>query len=312
MPLASRVRRRFDELPVDPAPASLIQGCHFWTGNELSPHLWYPAVQRRGGAFLGVGTDLNYTLAAWARAELVVVMDFDQSIVDLHRCYLGLLENCETPLHFLSAWSHARRDASVDLLRQRWSSDERRGEIVRAFRTAQPMVSDRLARMRGNLRAQSLPSFPDDASDYAHVRSLARNDRIVVVRGDYDGTATVLALASALTNAALPLGVVYLSNVEQYLDYTPNFRRNFLALDTHRDAVVVRTWSGPTLGHAPGEGYHYNVQSATMFASWLRDGDVARLGELLRFRTATLERGLSSLDAPVSGIRRLSGARRAT
>jgi hypothetical protein len=305
LPLAPGIRRRFDELPADPSPTHLIQGRHFWAGNETSPHLWYPAVHGRGGAFLGVGTDLNYTLSAWARAELMVVVDFDQAIVDLHRCYLGLLERCETPLGFVAAWSHEHRASSIDLLRERWADDDRRNDIVRAFRSAQPMVATRLARMRVALRAQSLPSFSDDARAYAHVRSLACTRRIVVVRGNYDGRATLVALAAALVHAGLPLGVVYLSNVEEYLDYTPNFRRNFLALDTHRDAVVVRACSGPELGAAHGERYHYNVQSASTFAGWLRHGDVPRLAELLRFRAATREFGLSSLDAraPMDDVR---------
>lgn len=254
-------------------------------------------MQGRGGALLGVGTDLNYTLSAWARAELLVVVDFDQAIVDLHRCYLGLLELCETPARFVSAWSHAQRELSITLLQRRWADDERRGEIVRAFRSAQPMVASRLARMRASLRAQSVPSFSDDALAYAHVRALACNGRIVVVRGDFGGRGTMVALASALHHAALPLGVVYLSNVEEYLDYTPDFRRNFLALDTDRDAVVVRTCVGDELGPAPGERYHYNVQSASRFAGWLRQDDMPRLAELLRFRAATRESGFSWLEA---------------
>lgn len=255
-------------------------------------------MQRRGGAFLGVGTDLNYTLSGWARAELVVIVDFDQAVIDLHRAYLGVLEHCETPAEFVAAWCAAERDATTELLRRRWADDPRRADIVRAFRTAQPMVTNRLGVVRRGLRAHALGSFTDDAAEYAHVRTLANNHRIVVVRGDYGGETTLLAVGAALRSARLQLGVVYLSNVEQYLDYTPSFRRNFLALDLDRAAVVLRTMSRRVLGHAPGERYHYNVQPAAAFADWLRDGDVPRLRDLLRFRTETLESGLSSLDRP--------------
>jgi len=295
-PLPHGLRNCFDGLPVDPPPAALIRDSHYWTGNERSAHLWYQAVQARGGTYLGVGTDLNYTLAGWARAEFMIVVDFDQSVIDLHHAYLGLLERCETPEQFLASWSERARTTSGDLLRERWAADPRRTQILQAFRMAQPMVTRRLNRVRRQLRVHALPSFIDDRTEYDHVRTLACNGRIVVVRGDYNGNDTLTAVAVALRAAKLRLGVVYLSNVEQYLEYTPNFCRNFLALDIDTDAVVVRTLARRAFGLAPGEHYHYNVQSAVVFADWLRGGTVRRLDELLRFRTMTIENGLSVLE----------------
>ena len=48
-------------------------------GNEDHLDLFRPAVKDKGGLYIGVGTDQNYLLGAWARAEALVLMDFDIS-----------------------------------------------------------------------------------------------------------------------------------------------------------------------------------------------------------------------------------------
>lgn len=250
----------------------------------------------RGGAYLGVGTDQNYVLAAWARSQFVVIVDFDQSVVDLHAVYRTFFEHAKTPARFRGCWTAAGQASAIASLHERWGSGAEAGRIIRAFRMAQPMVLRRLRQLRGLQRRQALPTFIDDDAQYDHLRRLFVDDRVIVVRGDYAGEDTLRGVAGALRGAALRLGVVYLSNVEQYLEYTPAFRRNFLALDVDDDAVVIRTLGWRVFGYAPGERYHYNVQGAAGFADWMRHSTVRRLPDLLRFRTDTLECGLSVLD----------------
>jgi hypothetical protein len=296
LPLSLRARRPFAEIPADPLPPALIRGSHYWTGNERSLHLWHQAVAGRGGAYLGVGTDQNYVLAGWARSQFLVIVDFDQSVVDLHAVYRVFFEHAQTPAQFCECWSEAARELATALLQERLASTPELGRIVRAFRMAQPMVWDRLAHLRGLVDRQALRTFVEDAAQYDHLRRLFADGRVVVLRGDYNGDDTLLGVAHALRAAQLRLGVVYLSNVEQYLEYTPAFRRNFLALDVDDDAVVIRTLGWRVFGYAPGERYHYNVQAASGFADWMRHSTVRRLPELLRFRTKTAELGLSVLD----------------
>ncbi len=296
LPLPLRARRPFAEIPADPRPTALIRGSHYWTGNERSLHLWHQAVAGRGGAYLGVGTDQNYVLAGWARSQFVVIVDFDQSVVDLHAVYRVFFDHAQTPARFCECWSDEWREHATALLQERLAHSPDVGRIVRAFRMAQPLVRERLFHLRGLVHRQALPSFVEDAAQYDHVRRLFADDRVVVLRGDYSGDDTLLGVAAALRAADLRLGVVYLSNVEQYLEYTPAFRRNFLALDLDPDAVVIRTLGWRVFGYAPGERYHYNVQAATGFADWMRHSTVRRLPELLKFRTKTAETGLSVLD----------------
>src|SRR5690606_20098978 len=84
-PLPDEVRARFEGLPRDPKPDALVRNSHYWISNELNQDLWYEHVADLGGAYLGVGTDQNYLLAGWAKSDLVVVVDFDEAIADLHQ-----------------------------------------------------------------------------------------------------------------------------------------------------------------------------------------------------------------------------------
>ena len=143
------------------------------------------------------------------------------------------------------------------------------------------------------------------------ITGMAVESSVAIVVAYQPGARALRIVASTISAARTPsapwettcargltLGVFYASNVEQYLEYTPTFRRNMLALDVREDAVVVRTLGWRAFGYAPGEQYHYNVQGAPSFAAWMRYSEVRRLADLLRFRTKTVERGLSVLDQP--------------
>ncbi|HWB79614.1 MAG TPA: hypothetical protein VG755_31845 [Nannocystaceae bacterium] len=294
-PLSETLRSRFDVITRDP-PHELIRKSHYWTGNERSLHLWHHALADRGGAYLGVGTDQNYLLAGWAKSELVVVVDFDQAIIDLHRSYIAFLEHAETPEQFLALWSEEGMADALTVLQARWGDDPRWERIRRVYKVARRLVAKRLAAVMQRTQEHGIATFIDDATQYQHVRALAQSGRVIALRGDYAGAHTLAGVAEVLHEAGLRLGVIYLSNLEQYVDYTPQFRRNLLAFDVADDAVVVRTLGWRSFGFAPGEHYHYNVQPAPLFAGWLRHNRVKRLPDLLLQRTKTGTRGLSILD----------------
>ena len=128
----------FTNLPADPAPPELVRGMHYWMSNEDHLDLFHPAVKDKGGLYIGVGTDQNYLLGAWARPEGLVLMDFDQSIVDLHRVYRVIFLAAETPEELLRLWrlesrpemdgrgaaaarSSARRPMPTWAARSRWA-----------------------------------------------------------------------------------------------------------------------------------------------------------------------------------------------
>ena len=77
---------------------------------------------------MGVGTDQNYLIAGWSRPEVLVLMDFDQVVVDLHRVYQLAFLHAESPEAFLRLSAEAFPAARVaarrsgDVMRHRWQT----------------------------------------------------------------------------------------------------------------------------------------------------------------------------------------------
>ncbi len=264
--------------------------------NEHSHFLWHDAIAGLGGGYVGVGTDQNYLLAAWARSEIVVLVDFDEAIADLHRVYGLLFADAATPEDFLASW---RPDAAPHVearIAIVYADHPRREAILRAFRRSRKLVYARLRRVAREYRKRDLATFLTDQDQYDHIRALWRAGRVFPVRGDLTGDAALRGIAAAFRTAQVPVNVLYLSNAEQYFEYGPSFRRNVIDLPFGERAVVLRTlgWSGH--GFVEGEEYHYNVQPARNFALWMRVRRVPSAGLMLSKKRRTKIPGSSVLD----------------
>jgi hypothetical protein len=296
-PLPEAVRAAFLAVRADPAPPELIRKSHYWISNEHSHFLWQPRLAGRGGAFLGVGTDQNYLLAGWARPELLLLVDFDGAVVDLHGAYRAAFAAAATPAEFLALWGKDGRAALEAAIDAAHADPDERAAVRRAARVARGLVYKRLARTQREYAARGVPTFLSDPAQYEHLRALWAGGRVFAIRGDLTGDRTLVDLAAALERAEIPIGALYLSNAEQYFDYGPAFRRNILRLPVQADAVVLRTLGWRSHGFVDGETYHYTVQPARKFAAWMRDSSVLRLGRLLRHKTATAVPGSSAIEA---------------
>jgi hypothetical protein len=299
-PLPDEVRARFVSLPTDPKPDELIRNSHYWISNELNLHLWHEHVKDLGGAYLGVGTDQNYMLAGWAKSELVVVVDFDAAIADLHQVYGLFFDVAETYEDFFQRWSPAREAEGLALIDERLGDRPDIKQIRKAFKIARQLVWARFRIVRKGFEKRDIPTFVTDQAQYDHVRTLWRNGRVFAMRGDFTANQTLVALGKAMRDSGLSFNVIYLSNVEQYVDYTPEWRRNFIGLPVGERGVVVRTLGWGAFGFADeAEKYHYNVQPAPKFLAWLEQSRVKNLPAMLHYRTKTNVQGLSLLDGEV-------------
>lgn len=303
-PLDESLRAVFLAIREDPAPPELTRNSHYWISNEHSHHLWRDRLANIGGAYLGVGSDQNYLLAAWARSELLVLMDFDGAIGDLHFVYKVAFAACDTPEKFLALWGKTKEEELLGLVEAAFTDPEERKKITRALRVARPLVYSRLSRTRRDYEKRETPTFLTDQADYDHVRRLWAEGRVFPMRGDLTGDATLVDVAAALDKAGLKLGVLYMSNAEQYFDYGPTFRRNMLRLPIDERSLVVRTLGWKGHGFVDGEQYHYTVQPAVKFAAWMRSNRIVSLGRLLHHKTPSAIAGLSVLDAEPAASKR--------
>jgi hypothetical protein len=287
----------FANLPADPAPPELVRGNHYWISNEDHLELFYDAVKDKGGLYMGVGSDQNYLLGAWARAELLVLMDFDQSIVDLHRVYRVLFLKAETPGEFLRLWSQESRPEVRRLIEEGYPDKKERVPVLRAYGIARWAVERRLHRVVEQMKKASLPCFLVDEAEYAHLRRLYQEDKVFMVRGDLTARRTVGAIGRAAEQAGKKVGVLYLSNAEQYFPYDAQYRSNIRELPLDESSVVVRTSGQRGITHVKGTYYHYNTQSGASFVAWLADAKTRSVLTMLRYAPDTEKaHGLSRLD----------------
>lgn len=287
----------FANLPADPTPPELVRGLHYWISNEDNLELFHDAVKDKGGVYVGVGTDQNYLLGAWARAEALILLDFDQAVVDLHRVYRVIFLAAETPEAFLQLWRKQSRSEVRRLIQEGYSDKRQRAGALLALNTARWAVERRFGRLIAQMAKANRTCFLTDAADYAHLRRLFQEDKVFMVRGDLTARRTVKALGEALSESGKTVGVLYLSNAEQYFSYDAQYRKNMRGLGLTESSVVLRTSGERGIPHVKGTHYHYNTQSGANFEAWLEDTKTRKSVTMLRFASAEgMVRGRSRLD----------------
>lgn len=292
--------------PPDPPPKALIRGTHYWVSNEVRHDLFRPAVLNRGGLLVGVGTDPNYLFAGWARSEAMILLDFDQSIADLHQAYGVLFARAQGPGDFLDLWTARRRREVERWIERAFPSAQERRRVRSAYRTAAPLVRQRLFEERARLKALRIASWLDDPEQFGHLQRLWRSGRVVAVRGDLVGPRTLAAIGRAAAEEEMTVGVLYLSNAEQYFALGERYRENLTALPMDERTVVLRTLGIGGLGVADGN-YHYGVQAGLNLKRWLADGRAKSVAAMMRCRTPGRISGTSTLERDPESCARKSG-----
>ncbi len=274
----------FQKLRRDKPPEAITRDTHYWTGNEDNLQLFYPHVKDLGGVYVGAGTDQNYLMAGWAKTEVLVLMDFDQSIVDVHGVYRAIFKAAETPEAFMELWGAKKRKAVRKLVKEEFKAEKRKKwAALKAHGTARWSIYRRLVRIRDQFKDTDIPTFLTDAAQYNHVRQLYLDDKVFRVRGDLTAKRALRSIGAAATAAKLPVRVLYLSNAEQYFKYKRDFRKNIKALPLDDKSMIVRTSGWRRFISVKGKDYyHYNVQSGPSMLAFVNDRKVRDVASVLK------------------------------
>ena len=272
------LRRELEAVRPDPPPRSTTRNRHYFTSNENQHHLWRSAVDGIGGVQIGVGTDQNYLLAGWARPEILILLDYDQWVVDLNRVYGLLFEQSADPESFVDAWAYRSRSRVRGWIEERWPERKDQLRMLRAFEAARGEVHGRLERLRRRHEKLGIASFLDDTEQYAWVAGLWRFGRVLTVRGNLVEKTTLADVARFSRRAELPVRILYLSNAEDYFDYaTGNYRDNVLGLPVDERSLVLHTKP------RDGDFYRYLVTPAATYRAWLESGRAGSFCELFAY-----------------------------
>lgn len=268
-PLAGEVLRVANDVP-DEVTADVDE--HYPMSNEWRHDLWFPHVRDLGGAFVGVGSDQCYTLAAVQDARIVWLVDFDPLVPAVHRMYAVLVGISPTPDALVARFSRERAAETRALLGERLADDPMRPRVLRVFDLQRRRWSRYVSRVSRLSRDGARASWLSDPVLYARVRALFASGRIVARTGDLTGETTVRAIGAAARALRVPVRVLYTSNAEQFFPYGESFVANLRALPRDERSVVLRTFRDPDATYPAGDRWHYVVHSWSDLADRLERG----------------------------------------
>lgn len=246
---------------------------HYIKTNERRHDVWFPYIADKGGAYVGVAADQNYTLIAVAKSEYVFLMDLDWRVAELHRAYEVLIEASEDPQTLHQRWHKDNKDESYALI-ENALKDELSPEHLRktmmswtsARETVYRHLKNVIARDEGGVNT----SWLSNPEYYAHIRELYLADRVRFLVGNLTGPTTVQTIAKVSGDLGVPVKLLYLSNAEEYYSYTGQYRENIRALPIADDSVVLRTIYGDKFVHADSL-WNYQVQPLADYQARLED-----------------------------------------
>lgn len=283
-PLSEAERRWLTSIPADPHPERLASDQHFLVSDESFPERFRKPIEGLGGAYVGVGSEQNYLYAGWSRPTLLLLVDFDELVVELHRIYRAFFLRAATPAAMLKLWSRGRSEEAVEAIRQTIPQPE---EALALYRKARQVVHARLQVMARRFRAKGLSTFLDDQAQYDHIRALMEAHRVHMVRGDLSKDGAMPGIAKAVRKLGETVRCLYLSNVEFYVPFANGIGENCRIQPTDDRSLIMRTVVRRT---ADFERYLYCVQSADDFRAWLKtdvdtiDALMQRAGPRVRMR----------------------------
>jgi hypothetical protein len=262
-------------------------GRHYFRSNEWRQDLLVPHLRGRGGVYIGVGSDQNYTMAALAGSELVLIIDMDPQIVHVHKIYGALVNASPDADTLIKRFEKASAPDSERIIHEYLAGESEAKRIVRHFRELRDDWHAYLRRVKnGGYREIEPVSWLNRPELYSHVRRLHRARRVVARNGDLTGEKTVRAMGKAMDDLSLTVRVVYFSNAEQFFKYTPEFIRNMRSLPIDDRSVVVRTDRSKRLKKADPGRWHYVVQDFRDFVERMESGAYPRSFAIIADLTA--------------------------
>ena len=262
----------------DRETAELTNGKHYLASNERDLHLLQADARDRGGVLVAVGADPGYVLAAWADARAIVFVDLDPMIPELHRIYAAFFAEAATIDDFRALWTPQGATEATRLIATIAADEEDANVLADLYASAQPAINRHFADLSKRMAAAGVSWLLSDDALYQRIRALIRNGKVIALRGDFTRGGVVRLLGERLREHGQEVGLLYLSNIEQYFLYGQDFRDNVGALPFAAGGLALRTLPGRPAG------FEYIVQDGAHFQELLADPKVRSVYRIRGFR----------------------------
>jgi hypothetical protein len=276
--LAPDVAASLAKIPTDPRPEQITRNIHYTTSNETRHYLFEGEIKDDGGIYIGVGAEQNYIFAGWSRPEILILMDFDQWIVDLHHAYSVIFKHAATPREFLAHWSKKNKKETQKLIAAEIPNKRLAKRVQNVFKYSRPRVNKHLWELRKLYKKERSKIFLTDQEHYDFLKGLVEAGRVRPVRGDLTAAGTMKGIAAFAKKHSIHIGTLYLSNAEYYFTFkTGRYRRNILDLPFDERSTVLHTHP------YGGVHYRYIYHSGHNFQEWLKSRKVSAFRGLMKY-----------------------------
>lgn len=262
----------------DQETGGLTNERHYLASNERDLHLIAADVRDRGGVLVAVGADPGYILAGWADPSALILIDLDPMVVQLHRIYAAFFRHADTPAAFLALWDEAGSADATRALQAVGVDVADAAALATLLAETRPEIRRRFADLERRMRAAGVPWLIGDDAQYRRTRELVRGGKVHALRGDLTRAGVARALGERLTERGHHVGLLYLSNIEQYFFYTEDFRTNITTLPFATGGLVLRTLPGRPAG------FEYIVEAGAHFQQALQDRRIRSVYRIRGFR----------------------------
>ena len=276
----------------------------YYRSNELRHDVLTSHLQDIGGVTMGVGSDQLYTLAAMAGSSLIIGVDYDPRIRIVHAIYNALVPGAPTPDALIERFSPEARDASLALIEQSLAADSATARhATRIFTSRGDEMHEYLQRVQRRVYEGRPGSWLGSQAFYEHIHRLFSEQRVLAFAADLTGSPAIQQIGRALQAADLTVGILYMSNAEQFFPITAGeFRNNIRALPFADTSLVVRTVRHARLETPPSGRWHYMLHAADDMTRVISDGETIHTRELVnriaRDTSFRITPGISRMPAP--------------
>ena len=280
--------------------------------NEDRYDLFYEYIKELGGAYFGVGSIQNFSLAAWARSEWIWLMDFTRIVVAANKIHIAFLKEAKTPYEFRRLWAKDSKEAAFDIIQKEYGSQPDHEFIQKAWKVAGHFLRKRMKLLDFLTRKRQYKIWLNSIKDYNYLRSLALSNRIRSLRGDLTGNIAVRNIAQTAKKMQIVVRIAYFSNAEEYFKYyddkdkllrgySNTFRESWRLMPFDAQSVILRTvsilkgkfpWPEDS-NYSTDRGFHYNIMPAANFQRWLLNEGNNSLVKILNRRALFPKHGLS-------------------
>jgi hypothetical protein len=251
---------------------------HYVVSNEARHDLFFPYIENKGGIYVGVASDPNYTLIAVAKPEFAFLLDIDRQVIDMHAIYRAFIAASPDPETLRRRFSKREVKRSLELLAEALADEEPKAQrrIRELFVEVHEIVHESLGKVAQRERDGEGTSWLSNDEYYGYIKRMFEVGRIRVMPGNLLGAHTMRSIADAARGLDLPVRVFYPSNAEDYFSYGDGYRDNVRAFPIDESSIVIRTIAtnplhseyGRTLPKADHR-WHYQVQPLSDLQAWL-------------------------------------------